>query len=598
MTRNTTRTPPPRQLGSSETLESLLHWKTTFRTFYKKDEAFKRFFRVGTTWNPNNNNYGLVDDENDERDVEELSEDLSDLLHTLASYLPHAYLTDKIVKTTTCWDDVWGVINDHYNVQVTSETLLDFESLHKQESETHRQFYERLLQHAKQHLAPANVKVENHVNATADRMSISLMNFIALQWLRKVNPSLVNIVRTEYSTELRSNTQLAELVPRIAPNIDSLLQRYDAKGNVGNIHLVESDPDVKVLVNKTWNAKQSSYKTDRNAKSSRSWDKKEDNRSARKSGPFCPGCYYLSQQLKTTLHFKHTPGDCPRKAVTLKMLQMEDDWLFNELSLEDNATEGKNEHQKKAILNPIKPFQIPKVNEKEGHITSAETMSSEKCSVLVETELSDTPKTNSVLDPSQVEHISDNKAHSLRAQILRLQKRQEISYDSEVKKARSPAIWVTLLHSKAQAVIDEGSEINCLDYTYVKRNGISYIPTNCVAQAAGANRMKLAGETKDCIMLTLLNTVAPVILNLGKMIVVKNLGVDILIGEPGKADNEILTLPHKQQIEFKSTEGKKITVSYSTKWLPNSVCAVMCKSEQTQAIYPGHRIQIEIPFNL
>ena len=132
----------------------------------------------------------------------------------------------------------------------------------------------------------------------------------------------------------------------------------------------------------------------------------------------------------------------------------------------------------------------------------------------------------------------------------------------------------------------------------MKRNGISYIPTNCVAQAAGANRMKLAGETKDCIMLKLLNTVAPVILNLGRMIVVNNLGVDILIGEPGKADNEILTIPHKQKIEFKSTKGKQITVPYSTKWLPNSVCAVMCKSEQIQTIYPGHQIQVEVPFNL
>ena len=105
--------------------------------------------------------------------------------------------------------------------------------MHKQPGETHRQFYERLLQHVAQHLAPADVKVEQVRNAVADKMSISLMNMTALQWLRKTEPSLIDIVRIEYSVELRSNTQLAELVPRIALNIDSLLRRYN-KGATTN----------------------------------------------------------------------------------------------------------------------------------------------------------------------------------------------------------------------------------------------------------------------------------------------------------------------------------------------------------------------------
>ena len=72
--------------------------------------------------------------------------------------------------------------------------------------------------------------METLTNTVDDKMSISLMNFVALQWLRKVNPVLIDIVKTEYSAELRKNSQLADLVPRIAPNIDSLLRRY----NTGN----------------------------------------------------------------------------------------------------------------------------------------------------------------------------------------------------------------------------------------------------------------------------------------------------------------------------------------------------------------------------
>merc|ERR1711867_218827 len=87
-----------------------------------------------------------------------MEEDLVDLLNTLAGYLPHSYLTDKIVSETTGWKDVWDIIYEHYGVKVTNETFLDFESINKQIDETHRQFYERLLQHVKQHLAPAGAR--------------------------------------------------------------------------------------------------------------------------------------------------------------------------------------------------------------------------------------------------------------------------------------------------------------------------------------------------------------------------------------------------------------------------------------------------------
>ena len=188
-TRSQSRTPPPRQLSANETFESLTHWGTTFRTFYKKDETYKIFFTKNYEWDPCKENYGLAnEDVGEKREASDLSEDLKDLLNTLAGYLPHSYLTDKLLKTKN-WIDVWRIIHDHYNVQVTSDSLLDFESIHKLSDETHRQFYERLLQHAKQHLAPANVKVETFTNNVADTMNISLMNMVALQWLRKSNPA-------------------------------------------------------------------------------------------------------------------------------------------------------------------------------------------------------------------------------------------------------------------------------------------------------------------------------------------------------------------------------------------------------------------------
>ena len=289
-------------------------------------------------------NYNLSDEvDGDNRKAEELSEDLQDLLNTLAGYLPHSYLTDRILKTT-CWSNIWRIIRDHYNVQVTSESLLDFESLQKLPEETHRQFFERLLQHTKQHLAPANSKVETFTNTQNNSMSISLMNMVALQWLRKTNPALIEIVKTEYSTDLRSNVQLADLVPRIAPNVDSLLRRYDQgvtthQVETGNLEAVEALNVSKTFGRGSNTRGRGGYippycgSTPLRGRGGRQG-------SARGGGPFCPGCYYLSQQLGSTIHFRHTPGDCPRKAVTVKMFEMEDSEHFEEDVL-DNTLIGE-----------------------------------------------------------------------------------------------------------------------------------------------------------------------------------------------------------------------------------------------------------------
>ena len=56
-----------------------------------------------------------------------MKEDLVDLLSTLAGYQPHSYLTNKIVSGIKGLKDVWNVIYDHYGLQVSSESLLDFE---------------------------------------------------------------------------------------------------------------------------------------------------------------------------------------------------------------------------------------------------------------------------------------------------------------------------------------------------------------------------------------------------------------------------------------------------------------------------------------
>ena len=104
---------------------------------------------------------------------------------------------------------------------------MDLESMNKQSSESYRQFHERLLAHVRIHLhRTGNVTVDGMtVSMGGDTVTVSHADLVALVWLRKIHPELINIVKTEYSLELRENKPLSSLVPRISVNVDNLLTK-------------------------------------------------------------------------------------------------------------------------------------------------------------------------------------------------------------------------------------------------------------------------------------------------------------------------------------------------------------------------------------
>ena len=147
-------------------------------------------------------------------------------------------------------------------------------------------------------------------------------------------------------------------MPRIAPNVDSLLKKYD-QGVTSNKVIAQADQAETmdaVKINKTWGrggyqgqhprvrGGQERAGHDRGGGYDRSGRARFGGRrqsSSRASGPFCPGCYYLSEQLGTTIHFRHPPGDCLRKAVTVKMFEMEDNEDFEDDAVNDDICIGK-----------------------------------------------------------------------------------------------------------------------------------------------------------------------------------------------------------------------------------------------------------------
>ena len=553
------RNPPPRMLTPTETLQTLNHWKTSFRTYYRRDSFYKGFLLPNAQWDPAAENYGQTDDVQGAdivRAAVDKAGDLEDFLNNLAGYLPFPYLTEKIVKGSKKLQDVWDTIYDHYGVNISSESLLDYVSLKQISGETYRQFFDRLLSHARLHLPKANVTVDGvTTGADGEKMTVSLMNFVAMDWLNKINPHLIEIVKTEYSRELRDNTQVIELVPRIANNIDAMLSRHDIVGGVEKIVLDEDDLPVD-KVNRVRRGR------GRGGFSFRGRSGAVGGKNFSRSKPFCPECHLLGRKLQLDVNYSHTPGDCPRPGAAINMvLAEEEDFIANDDVGEDIDYTGKH----------LLVCSVSKFNH-------SNQMNCEKQNPVSENHEAD----------SNVSH--DNVSFILN-KILRLEQR----FKDGVRKEYSPQLRTKVGEVIADSTIDEGSELNCIDSTVAAKCGIKYKPIKLNALAAGSNVMTLLGVVQDDINLNVCDAIAPVIIKLKHAVVVKNLGSSILIGEPGKYDNNIVTFPRQKLIQLLDVNNCIVKLPYKSRrgspGLNYQSFQVKCHT----TLYPEEEIDIPIP---
>ena len=119
----------PRKLECNESRTSLQQWRMQFRQYIKQDDQYKRFLSSTEEWNPLERNYGFVAEEDGlRRNANDIMEDCKDFLHILATFLPHGYLTDKLVATVTSFARVFEIIQETlayprfiYGIRINSE---------------------------------------------------------------------------------------------------------------------------------------------------------------------------------------------------------------------------------------------------------------------------------------------------------------------------------------------------------------------------------------------------------------------------------------------------------------------------------------------
>ena len=568
------RGPPPRQLSSTETLFTWNHWKSAFRTYYRRDSYYKKFLLATATWDSAAEHRGLTADEQGgvvARSAEDKAGDLEDFLHIIASYLPFPYLTEKIVNGSKKLDDVWEVITDHYGLRVTSESLLDYMDIKQQSGETYRQFYDRLLSHSRLHLPKENIEHDGiNTGAAGERMTLHLMNHVAMDWLNRINVQLVGIVKTEYSRELRGETQLCQLVPRIANNIDAMLSRHDVVGGVENLSVVD-DANLD-QINRVKRGRGNFAGRGRGLGGGRGGGRGGGNYGynfGARQKPFCPECHNLAKKLQLDVNYNHGPADCPRPREVINML----------LAGEDGESCREEETEEADYTGN---FNVHSVSIDRCDIDSKQTRGEER-----------DPQSGTEFNPDICKD-SLKYTSGLFDKILRLQNNIH-QKSKEIRKEYSPQLRAMIGNVNADCTIDEGSELNCMDSALAAKCNLKYSSVNLNAMGAGSNVMKILGVVIGDVHLYVCDSKTPVKIILKDVIVVKNLGSSVLVGEPGKCDNNIITFPRQKLIQLTDIHSGVVKLPYHSRRGPPPQHYQAQQMKNRTTLYPGQQIEIPVP---
>ena len=214
----------PRKLEQVESLQSLNHWKTVVKNYFRRCQFYSYFLTPGLQWD-NTQNRGFTRSENTglKRSPEVLAGDLEGFLSSIGTYLPFDYITEKLIAETTGLESVWSIIYEVYDAELVTTNYLDYAFMIREKGETYRNYYNRLVGFTRQHLPKAQISVEGVTSPEGgETLTVALLDSIAIHWLLSIDRRLIGIIKTEFASELKTK-RLSEMIKPIATTIDDLV---------------------------------------------------------------------------------------------------------------------------------------------------------------------------------------------------------------------------------------------------------------------------------------------------------------------------------------------------------------------------------------
>ena len=337
-TNNQPRALQPRRLDNQESLQSLNHWRSVFRNFYRRCPYYGLFLLPSTTWDSSHNR-GFTTEESTglKRDVETLAADLEGFLDCLGSYCPFDYVGEKLKNESTSISSVWDILYEIYDLEITTSNFLDYALMRKEPDESYRSYFNRLVGFVRKHLPKTEIKAEGITSqTTGETLSISLLDTIAIHWLITIDKKLVNIVKTEFASELKTK-RLCQMVKVIDPNIDDLLTRYNTKDQISLVK-VKTEPYSNSVQQISQPPAEMSSLIQRIERLETTFNNKNFNKNAGRSrkNNQCTQCLFINKKLGSSLKTNHPSYMCRKQAISISLLELEDNSVESESPLQSS----------------------------------------------------------------------------------------------------------------------------------------------------------------------------------------------------------------------------------------------------------------------
>ena len=571
----TVKFPVPRSLEENETAVSLGQWKNQFLIYAQRDPTFEPFLK--DSWDKSQEHMGLR--AAGPLSPEQRAVNCELFINHVSSFLKTPFWNHRLLNRTKSIKDIWKIFDEIFGIETTADSFLDLSSLKHNGSESYSSFLARIMYHLENHLPSAGTVVDGiSAGLTGEKMSIMVMDMAVWIWLEKINPVLVDRVKIEYGVQIKQGFRISALAPQIAKAIPSILKKVGNTKNEVIRALKDIDRDAEEEHTPLFNIRNQRGGFRNRGASRGSPNMRQRGGSTRgqyrpSQGPICRHCNWLKEHWNIhEIDVNHRTDSCRRTMPPeVKFIyEAGDNHFFDTFEEEDEQAEE---------IEGNSPYLITKIN---NGIIFQKTMES-SCN------REDSPK--NVKDMEQTSSDTQlPRSHSRSvSEIIASMKLRAVTLNAQ---ASSPKMKATHDHGSVIVLIDEGSELNAICEAYAKKHNIQIVVTSRGATAAGNNKLDITGESKDDFILDTKFGSKHYEINLGRVTIVPNLGSDVIMGEPGKAQNGISTDPQSRKV-FINRHGEKLSKDY---YSPTSTTPGVCRiSSDNITVFPEGFISLDVP---
>ena len=579
----------PRDLEAVETAATLEQWINHFEVYIKREPSMNMF--LTSTWNAAAENMGC--EAAGTLTVEQVAENLKVFLGHVCSFLKYPYYNHIIKDRSTDFKSICDILREIYHIEKNVSSLFSIARVSKKSAESYEVFYAKIVYLMQQNMAPQG-KTVRYITTPAggDKLSVTNLDHAALIWLMKIDSRLVDKIEVDYATQIREGLLLSELVPQIAKALPNILKKLDGVKNdvlncIEDLNIREEGDDdtdeesVNIRFNKPGRNRRGrgggrgSYRGNRGNSASST---------GQPSGPrvsyqpqkanqqVCSKCNWLRTFWRIAeVDVNHSDEDCMRQIPKEVRAIIE-----KEIAVHDQKTSADNDS-----------------SQGESN-TSSSTTSACSFQRKIATETHHPPQ-----HEAEIKKELENEDSSF----IQCQKNTFSEIDLEklriaavqLSKAKtSPKILVTHNGNRLPLLVDEGSELDAIDGDYAEKNDIQVEPSSKTAKAAGNKDLCILGQAINDVVVNTKFASTKVPINLGKAIVIKNLGATMILGEPGKCRNGISTNPRKRLI-LAEIEGKVHDKPYYDQSSESTICRI---STSKITVFPNDSLKLDVPLHL